>query len=86
MSIADKIKEILVAEINVEIPSDRMVDSDSLRDTYGLDSLGFAELQVQCEEMFGIIIPEDESNAENFATLGSVIAFVESILETARSS
>ena len=80
MGVAEKIKEILVSEINIETPPDRMVPEDSLRDTYGLDSLGFVELQVQCEEIFGIVISEEEFDAGSFATLGSLVAFVESRL------
>lgn len=83
MDVRQRIKEMLVTEINVEVPADRMNDEDSLRDTYGLDSLGFVELRVQCEDAFGITISDDEFSADNFATLGSVTALVESRLAAA---
>jgi acyl carrier protein len=83
MDVQTTIKGILVSEINVEISPDRMICEDSLRDTYGLDSLGFVELRVQCEDTFGITISDDDFEADNFATLGSVTALVESRMATA---
>jgi acyl carrier protein len=47
---------------------------------YGLDSVGFLELRVQCEDRFGITISDDDFNADNFATLGGVVALVDRLL------
>ncbi|SER90103.1 acyl carrier protein [Lentzea xinjiangensis] len=77
MEIIHTIKEVLASEVFVEVPKDQMNPDDSLRDAYGLDSLGFAELRVQCEDRFGITIPDDEFNPENFGTIASVVALVE---------
>ncbi|RMI46281.1 acyl carrier protein [Streptomyces triticirhizae] len=65
----------------VEVPVGRMDADDSLRDVYGLDSLGFVELRVLCEENFGITISEDDFSPEHFATLGAVVSLVERLLK-----
>jgi acyl carrier protein len=81
MDVQQTIKGILAAEINVDVALHRMTSEDGLRDIYGLDSIGFVELRVQCEDAFGITITDDEFAPENFATLGSITALVESKLQ-----
>ena len=78
MSIAEKIKSILVSDVYVEVPADRMKEDDSMRDVFGVDSLGFVELRVQVEDAFGISISDDEFTPENFATIRSLSTLVES--------
>lgn len=81
MDVLKTIKSILEADVLVEVPAERMQLSDSLRDTYGLDSLGFVELRVQCEERFGISISDDEFSPDNFSTLGGLVALVERLVK-----
>lgn len=76
-NVAQIIKGLLSSELMVEVPVGRMGADDSLRDVYGLDSLGFVELRVLCEENFGITISEDDFSPEHFATLGTVVSLVE---------
>nr|WP_018537887.1 acyl carrier protein [Streptomyces sp. SID8354] len=71
------IKRILRSDVLVEVPIDRMRLDDSLRESYGMDSLGFVELRVQCEEAFGIAIPDEAVAAGQLSTLGDVLALVE---------
>ncbi|MFC5105620.1 acyl carrier protein [Kibdelosporangium philippinense] len=54
------IGSMLVTDLFVEIPEDRMTPDDRLRGDLGLDSLGFVELRVQCENTFGITISDAE--------------------------
>ena len=77
MSIADTIKNILVAHVYVEVPTDQMGEQDSLRDVLGVDSLGFVELRVQVEEAFDITISEDDFTPEHFATIASLTSLIE---------
>ncbi|REF00411.1 acyl carrier protein [Thermomonospora umbrina] len=77
MDIIRELTRILVSELNVEVPAEGMTSNDSLQDAYGLDSLGFAELVVECEDTFGITLAEDDLNVADFATLGSLAAFIE---------
>ena len=81
VNVTQTIKGMLSSELMVEVPIDQMNVDDSLRDTYGLDSLGFVELRVQCEETFGVTISEDDFAPENFGTLGAVVSLVERLLK-----
>lgn len=48
------------------------VDSENLDDEFILDSLIFTQLLINIEEHYGIIIPADEINMENFKSFLSV--------------
>jgi acyl carrier protein len=80
-NVAQTLKGLLSSELMVEVPVGRMDADDSLRDVYGLDSLGFVELRVLCEENFGITISEDDFSPEHFATLGTVVSLVERLMK-----
>lgn len=80
MSIAETIKNVLVNEIFVEIPPDQMDEHDSMRNAFGLDSVGFVELRVQCEELFAITIPDDDFTPENFSSIHNLVALVERLV------
>ncbi|MEU7182064.1 acyl carrier protein [Streptomyces celluloflavus] len=77
MNSLQTIKRILRTDVLVEVPVDQMQLDDSLRESYGMDSLGFVELRVQCEEAFGIDIPDEAVAAGELSTLGDVLALVE---------
>jgi acyl carrier protein len=77
MSVTESIKSILSAEIFVEIPVSQMNENDSLRDVFGLDSLGFVELRVQCEDRFGVTINDDDFTPDNFSTIRNVADLVD---------
>jgi acyl carrier protein len=86
MDVLQAIKGILTSEVLVEVPAERMELEDSLRDLYGLDSLGFVELRVQCEDIFDVVISDDDFSPENFTTLGGVLALVQRLVEARQSS
>jgi acyl carrier protein len=73
------IGSMLVTDLFVEVPADRMTPGDGLRSDLGLDSLGFVELRVQCENTFGITIDDDAFTPENFTSIGSVARLVRSL-------
>jgi acyl carrier protein len=80
VSIAQTIKNVLVNELFVEIPPDQMAEHDSLRNAFGLDSVGFVELRVQCEELFDITIPDADFTPENFSSIQNLVALVERLV------
>lgn len=80
MDVAATIKEILSDDIFVEVPVADMDLDDSLRDVYGLDSLGFVELRVQAQNRFGVQVPDADYSPDNFATIRTVTALVERLL------
>jgi len=83
MSVTDTIKSILAEDVFVEVPPGEMREDDSLRDVYGLDSIGFVELRVQSEQRFGITIPDEEFTQESFATIRDLAALVSRLREGA---
>lgn len=74
--IADAIRTMLVTELFVELDTDEMGPDDSLRNVCGLDSLGFVELRVQCEHLFGVRIADADFTPENFASIRTVSELV----------
>ena len=76
MSVESTIKQILADDVFVEVPVADMDDDASLRDIYGLDSLGFVELRVQCENAFGVEIGAEDFTPEHFETVRTVAALV----------
>jgi acyl carrier protein len=76
MDIEHRIRKILNADLFVETPADEIGLDDSLRSTHGLDSLGFVELRVQCEDLFDIHIDDEEFTPENFQSVNAVAALV----------
>lgn len=80
----DTIKRMLVSDLFVEVPEDRMGLDDSLRDLIGLDSLGFMELRVQCEDTFGVQISDEDFSPENFTSIRTVTDLVHRLQNGAR--
>ncbi|MFC4032317.1 acyl carrier protein [Streptomyces polygonati] len=81
MNVVPTIKTMLASELMVEIPLEQMRMDDSLRDAFGLDSLGFVELRVLCEQAFDVVISDDDFSPENFSTLGEVVGLVERLIK-----
>ncbi|MFF8958103.1 acyl carrier protein [Streptomyces sp. NPDC014894] len=77
MNSLQTIKRILSSDVLVEVPIDQMQLDDKLREGYGIDSLGFVELRVRCEEAFGVEIPDEAFAAGELFTLGDVLALIE---------
>ncbi|MFJ4274285.1 acyl carrier protein [Streptomyces coelicoflavus] len=73
------IGSMLTADLFVEVPEDRMNLDDRLRTDFGLDSLGFVELRVVCENTFGITISDDDFTPENFTSIRTVAELVRTL-------
>lgn len=71
--VASKVKAIIVEKLGVE--ESQVVDGASFSNDLGADSLDTVEMIMDFEKEFGISIPEEE--AENIATVGDAIAFIE---------
>ncbi|MFJ9968662.1 acyl carrier protein [Streptomyces avermitilis] len=82
-TIESTIKEILVADVYLDVTADQISTDDSLRDEIGLDSLGFMELRVQCGRRFSVTIPDGEFNPVNFASVGTVVELIRRLQEAA---
>ena len=70
------ISRMLVEDLFVELPEAEIGAEDRLRTEFGLDSLGFVELRVLCEQRFGIRISDEDFSPENFTSVASVAGLV----------
>ncbi|MFN5317605.1 MAG: acyl carrier protein [Bacteroidia bacterium] len=71
--IASRVKEIIVDKLNVD--ESEVTLEASFTNDLGADSLDTVELIMEFENKFGIAIPDDQ--AENIATVGDAIAYIE---------
>ncbi|WDZ83832.1 acyl carrier protein [Micromonospora cathayae] len=76
MSIENTIRKIMETDLFVETPADQIDLDGSLRNVYGLDSLGFVELRVQCEDQFGVQISDEDFTPEAFQSVRTVADLV----------
>lgn len=79
--IEQELKEILVEDLFVEGPPAEIDEDAGLQSTYGIDSIGFTELKVNCEERFDIRIPSEAFTPEYFATLADLAGLVRDLRE-----
>jgi acyl carrier protein len=63
------LRKIIVNDLFVEIDEDQIGLDDGLRTVIGLDSVGFVELRVVCEQRFNVEINEDDYTPENFTSI-----------------
>ncbi|MBR1031496.1 acyl carrier protein [Bradyrhizobium liaoningense] len=76
-STEDRLKDILIEDLFIELAKDRILPTASLRQDLGVDSLGFVELKDQVEKRFNIVISEDEFTPENFSTISSLAGLID---------
>ena len=72
MSVADKVKEIIVEQLGVD--AEEVTENASFTDDLGADSLDIVELVMAFEEEFGIEIPDDA--AETIQTFGDAVDYI----------
>lgn len=76
MTVADKVKEIIVDGLEVD---PKLVTPDAVLDDGKLGgSLDMVEFIMRCEEEFGIAIPDED--AEKMPTVGAAITYIETRL------
>jgi acyl carrier protein len=63
------LRKMIVNDLFVEIAEDQIGLDDGLRTVIGLDSVGFVELRVLCEQRFNVEINEDDYTPENFTSI-----------------
>lgn len=72
MALEDKVKEIIVEQLNVN--ADQVTAEASFIEDLGADSLDVVELVMAFEEHFNAEIPDDD--AEKLRTVGAVIDYL----------
>ena len=73
----DKIKDIIVAQLDVE--EDAVTMEASITDDLGADSLDVVDLVMSIEESFDVEIPDEE--VENIKTVGDIVKYIENKVE-----
>ena len=73
MSVAQKVKQIIVEQLGVD--EAQVDDTASFVDDLGADSLDIVELVMAFEEAFDIDIPDED--AEKIATVKDAVAYIE---------
>lgn len=74
MSNADKVKEIIANEL--EIDAAEVIDGASLIDDLGADSLSVMELMIAFDDEFGVEVPEEDY--EKLITVGDLVSYIDS--------
>ncbi len=74
MAVFDKVKEIIVKELKVE--PEKVVETASLKDDLGADSLDAVEIIMDIEDEFGVQIEDDQ--AESIKTVKDLVEYIES--------
>jgi acyl carrier protein len=71
------LRKIIVNDLFVEIAENDIGLDDGLRTVVGLDSVGFVELRVLCEQKFNIQISDDDYTPENFTSIRLLANLIE---------
>ena len=75
--IFDKVKEILVDQLDVE--EEKVTMEASIVDDLGADSLDLVDLVMSLEEEFDVEIPDEQ--VENIKTVGDIVKYIEDKVE-----
>ena len=71
------LRRMLVNDLYVELPEEEIGIDDGLRTVVGLDSVGFVELRVLCEQRFNVEISDDDYTPENFTSIRRVAGLIQ---------
>ena len=71
------LRKIIVNDLFVEIAENDIGLDDGLRTVVGLDSVGFVELRVLCEQKFNIEINDDDYTPDNFRSINQLVNLIE---------
>jgi len=83
MSIQTDVKNILVNSLQISSRAEALTtDTPLLGALPELDSMAVVGILTALEDHYGFIVDDDEISAETFATLGSLIEFVERKLKS----
>ena len=74
------LRGMVVNDLFVEIAEEEIGLDDGLRTVVGLDSVGFVELRVLCEQRFNIEIGDDDYTPENFTSIRLLANLIDRLL------
>ncbi|MBN1203853.1 MAG: acyl carrier protein [Myxococcaceae bacterium] len=79
------IKRILVSELFIDVPENKIGPDDGLQSVLGLDSVGFLELRVLCEKRFNVQISDEDFSPDNFRSVGCLASLITRLQTGARA-
>ena len=74
------LRGMVVNDLFVEIAEEEIGLDDGLRTVVGLDSVGFVELRVLCEQRFNVEIGDDDYTPENFTSIRRLSNLIDRLL------
>jgi acyl carrier protein len=74
----DRIKNLIVERLFLDVAPESIGDSDNLMETLGVDSVALFELVVGLEDEFGISLEDADFQIDSFRSVNSIAEFVES--------
>jgi acyl carrier protein len=74
------LRGMIVNDLFVEIAEEEIGLDDGLRTVVGLDSVGFVELRVLCEQRFNVEIGEEDYTPENFTSIRLLANLIDRLL------
>jgi acyl carrier protein len=80
------LRRLLVNDLFVETPADQIGVDDGLRTVVGLDSVGFVELRVLCEQRFKVEITDDDYTPENFSSVRRLAQLLDRLQSAQRTA
>ncbi len=77
MEVFNKVKEIIVEELNVD--AEKVTLEASLKDDLGADSIDAVQIIMDLEDAFNIEI--DTDNAEAISTVKNIVDYIEALIK-----
>jgi acyl carrier protein len=79
------LRKMVVEDLFVEIAEEDIGLDDGLRTVVGLDSVGFVEMRVLCEQRFKVQISDNDYTPENFTSIRLIASLIDR-LQTEQAS
>lgn len=80
--IIEEIRTLLSENLELEVP-EVLQETDRLYEDLQVDSIMSLQLTVYIEEVFGVEVPEEELDQEVFKTVGSLVDFIQALMQVA---
>ena len=75
----EKIREIIADQLNIE--ADTITEETAFKEDLGVDSLDLFEIVMAFEEAYGIEIPSEEMEPENFNSAKAIYEMIQRLEE-----
>lgn len=80
--IIEEVRTLLSENLELEVP-EVLQETDRLYEDLQVDSIMSLQLTVYIEEVFGVEVPEEELDQEVFKTVGSLVDFIQTLMQVA---